>query len=158
MPAPLRCVGIAQLSVSCRVGVLHEATIRHRRRRRLDYTADRRPTASTLLWFPVRHLVIHFHWRIVPVLGWLAAVVRIYGVALQRPARAPPGVCHARSCFFADREAADHHGGALEPRIRHSEAVLSMTTRPNNAQAPNVAMTPRLHSGHHQRGVGDLRL
>src|SRR6266496_2695264 len=82
------------------------------------------------MMLPVRHLAVCFHLRVVPILGWLAAVVRILGVALHRVARAAASVRHLGFRFSAHGAVAHHHRTTPKSRPRLPEVVLSMTTRP----------------------------
>ena len=80
----------------------------HRPGRRLGRKADAGQTTGTVFWFPVGRLACRFDLRFVSVLAWLAAVVRILGVALQRTTRAAADVYHHVRDLLADRAAAHY--------------------------------------------------
>jgi len=60
-------------------------------------------------------------------------------------------------CLFGDAAA---RSLGFTPQGLSTWAGLALAlhdARPNQADAPNAGMTPRFHSEHHRRGVGDLR-
>ncbi len=75
----------------------------------MGHATDRGQTTGAPLRFPVRDLVVRFHLRVVPILGWLAAFIRILGVALQCVARAAASDHRARCGLLADGAATHHH-------------------------------------------------